>query len=205
VTRWRRRAAALAVAACVAPLGATYVDDSAAKKAQQRQQDNIAVATTETDGARAFDFAWSLRRQEGGVVDHRNIANAAARCTDCRATSIAFQVVIVEGSPSQLTPRNQAVAINDQCTRCIVYAGARQFVRVVDGDVRFTRAGIETLVDVRRQLRALEDGDLDVAALAAKVEEQEQRVLQVLRVELVTEDDQRARVRDRDDHEADDH
>ena len=58
------------------------------------RQDNRAVATTEQDGARVFDFAWSLDRQRGGVVDHSNVANAAARCTDCRATAIAFQIVL---------------------------------------------------------------------------------------------------------------
>jgi putative peptide zinc metalloprotease protein len=197
----RRAAALLATLACAAPagLGVAQADD------KQRSKDNVAVATTETDGARAFDFSYSLHRQRGGVVDHRNIANAAARCTDCRATSIAFQIVLVRGTPEQLTPRNQAVAINDQCTRCVVYAGARQFVRVVDGDVRFTEEGVRTLLDVRNQLRALEHADLDVAGLAAKVEEQEQRVLQVLRDELVAKDDgSRAHVRDRDDNEADD-
>jgi hypothetical protein len=199
----RRRAAALVAAVgCVVPFGAAYADDGGTT---QRKQDNIAVATTETDGARAFDFSYSVRKQHGGVVDHRNVANAAARCTDCRATAIAFQIVIVDGKPEQLAPRNQAVAINDGCTRCLVYAGARQFVRVVDGEVRFTREGVNTLLDVRNQLRALEDGDLGVAALAAKVEEQEQRVLQVLRDELVTKDDRRAGIRDRDDNQADDH
>ena len=74
-----------------------------------------------------------------------NTAQAGARCTDCRATAIAFQVVIVEGQPTQVAPVNKAVAVNDQCTRCVVYAGARQLVRVVDKPVRFTAKGALTL------------------------------------------------------------
>jgi putative peptide zinc metalloprotease protein len=204
MTTLRRRAiAAATLLACAAPFGVAQAQD-AATESQTRKQDNIAVATTEQDGTRAFDFAWSLRRQRGGVVDHRNIANAAARCSDCRATAIAFQVVLATGSPSPVTPRNQAVAINDQCTRCVVYAGARQFVRVVAGEARFTGKGLATLFDVRRDLRALEGQDLGVAALTAAVEAQEARVVQVLTDEVVTSSGERSRVRDRDDSQADD-
>ncbi len=188
----RRGAAAAAVLACAVPLGIAQAQDS-----PPRKQDNIAVATTEVDGAKAFDFQWSLDRQKGGVVDHRNIANAAARCTGCRATAIAFQVVLATGSPSSVTPHNQAVAINDQCTQCVVYAGARQFVRVVAGEANFTEAGRATLADVRKDLRALEGQDLDVAALQAAVETQEARVLNVLTTQVVTSDGKRSTYRSR--------
>lgn len=196
----RRLTAGIALLACAAPFGVAQAQD-----ATTRDKDNLAVATTEQDGARAFDFAWSLDRQRGGVVDHRNIANAAARCTDCRATAIAFQIVLVSGTPTQVAPRNQAVAINDQCTNCVVYAGARQFVRVVGaGGARFTGEGRATLADVRNDLRALERRDLDVDALTAAVEAQEARVLRVLTEEVVTRGGKRSSYRDRDDRQADD-
>lgn len=196
----RRAVAVAALLACATPFGVAQAQDGSI--GSQTGKDTIAVATTEVDGARAFDFEWSLHRQRAGIVDHRNIANAAARCTDCRATAIAFQVVLVEGSPSQLTPRNQAVAINDQCTRCVVYAGARQFVRVVPEGTRITRDGLYTLVDVRRDLAALEGQDLDVAALTAAVETQESRVLQVLTEELHTSSGKQSSARDREDRQA---
>ena len=186
--------------ACAAPLGVAQAQD------KQRKQDNIAVATTEQDGGNAFDFAWSVRRERGDVVDNKNVANAAARCTDCRATSIAFQIVLARGNPSQVTPHNQAVAINDACTRCVVYAGARQFVRVVpEGGARFTGEGRSTLSDVRNDLRALEGQDLTYEELHAAVEEQEARVLQVLVEEVVTYAGGRTQYRDKDDRQADDH
>ena len=144
----RRVAAGVAVLACAAPFGVAQAQDAT------RDKDNLAVATTEPDGARAFDFSYSVEYQRGGVVDHKNIANAAARCTDCRATAIAFQIVLVNGSPTQLVPHNQAVAINDQCTNCVVYAGARQFVRTVsDGHAHHARGPLHALRRAPRSRR----------------------------------------------------
>ena len=194
--RRRRLLVALAVAACAVP--------GAAIGEEVRTQDNIAVAVTETDGAREFDFSWEVIRQRRGTVDSRNIANGAARCTGCRATAIAFQVVLAWGDIDGVTPRNQAVAINDQCTSCVVYAGARQFVRVVDEPARFTDAGRAILAEVRDELRTLGTGDLTVDEQIAVVEAQEKRVFQVITEEVVpTAGEGSLMVEDRDDREAD--
>jgi putative peptide zinc metalloprotease protein len=182
VTTLRRRLiAGAALLACATPFGVAQAQDA-------DDQLNRAVAVTEQDGSRAFDFQWQLDRQRGGVVAHQNIANAAARCTDCRATAIAFQIVLASRGSKVGTVQNQAVAINDQCTNCVVYAGARQFVRVIAdaNNAAFTDAGRATLSDVRNDLRALEDQNLDVDALTAVVEAQEARVLKVLTEEVVT-------------------
>ena len=172
----RRRLAALAILICAAPAGVAQAESP---------RNNVATATIEEDGGRAFAFEWSVDRQRGGVVDHQNIAQAGARCTDCRATAIAFQIVIVEGQPEKLEPLNRAVAVNDQCARCEVYAGARQLVRVVDKPVRFTVRGALVLLDVRHDLRKLEGQDLTAGQLATELEAQEARVLDVLQNELV--------------------
>lgn len=196
----RFTAFALVATAGAAPLGVAQADDDAPAK----RGENVAIATVEKDGARAFDAKWQVVRQRGGAIEQRNAATATARCTDCRATAIAFQVVVVEGSPSIINPRNEAVAINTECTRCTVYAGARQFVRVVRGPVRFTSAGRSTLRDVRVTLRALEGQELTPAQLTAAVEEQEARVRAVLDEQLVAKDGRRANTGPRDDREADD-
>jgi hypothetical protein len=194
--RRRFAAAVAAFVACAAPAGAAQAAP---------RHDNIATATAEADGARSFAFEWSLLRERAGVIDHQNIAQAGARCTDCRATAIAFQVLIVEGQPERLAPVNRAVAVNDQCTRCVVYAGARQLVRVVDKPVRFTARGALTLLDVRRDLRALEQQpDLTAGQLAAALEEQETRVLTVLSDELVAREGKSWRVLRKHDRRADD-
>jgi putative peptide zinc metalloprotease protein len=156
----------------------------------QRHQDNVATADIEQDGGRAFDLEFEVLTQSGrNDVDNLNAANASARCTGCRATAIAFQIVLVSGMPERLTPHNRAVAINDQCTQCVVAAEARQFVRVVDEPVKFSDAGRQALADVREQLRALEAQDLSLADLHIAVEAQEARVLEVMRNEVVPKAD----------------
>jgi putative peptide zinc metalloprotease protein len=178
----RRVIAGAALLACAAPLGVAQAQSASGDEV------NRAVATNEQDGGRAFDFSWSLLRQRGGVVNQQNVANAAARCTGCRATAIAFQVVLASRSATVGSPHNQALAITDQCTSCVVYAGAGQFIRVVSdaNNATFTDEGRATLADVRNDLRALEAQDLDVAALDAAVDAQKARVVQVLTDEVVT-------------------
>jgi putative peptide zinc metalloprotease protein len=122
-------------------------------------------------------------------VDNFNAANAGARCTGCRATAIAFQIVLVSGVPDRLVPHNRAVAVNDSCTECVVTAEARQFVRVVDQPVKFTDAGRAVLADVRQQLRALASQDLSLAQIHDAVETQEARVRAVLADEVVAKAD----------------
>ena len=150
--------------------------------------ENVATATIEQDGGRAFDFAWDIAKQRGGVVEHFNAANAAARCTGCEATAIAFQIVIAWGA-DRVAPVNQAVALNHECTQCLVAAEARQFVRVVDAPVTLTGAGRAELTEVRRNLSALEAQDLPLDQLHQAVEQQQARVRDVLSRELVLTSD----------------
>jgi putative peptide zinc metalloprotease protein len=174
-------AALVLVAACLLPAGGAQAEPI-------RHEDNVATATIEQDNGRAFDLAFEVLTQRGGDVDELNAAYAGARCTDCRATAIAFQIVLVSGTPRAVTPQNRAVAINDSCTRCVVAAEARQFVRVVDQRVMFTDTARAILADVRRLLRSLEGQDLALADLHAAVEQQEERVRQVMTDEIVPKD-----------------
>jgi hypothetical protein len=179
MTRLARRSALLVatVLACSLPFGSAQAAPGT---------ENVATAITERDESQVFDFAWDVSRQRGdGVVDHLNAATARARCIRCGATAIAFQIVLVSGSPTTVTPRNTAEAINLECTECTVVAEARQFVRVVPAPVRFTGAGRAVLADVRGQLQGLEAANLRVDELHQAVETQEARVLGVLQSELV--------------------
>src|SRR5215216_6771722 len=133
---------------CVLPVGSAHAFTST---------DNSATAIIEVDHGKAFDFAWNLSRQRGDAdVTNWNSATAKGRCVECRATAIAFQIVLVSGSPNVVVPRNTAEALNLECTNCTVAAEARQFVRVVEDPVRFTGRGRAILADVRQHLRALE-------------------------------------------------
>ena len=157
--------------------------------AEAAHRENVATATIEQDAGRAFDFAWDISRQRGGVVDHHNAARAAARCTRCSATAIAFQIVIVSGAPSTVVPINEAVALNHQCTECVAVAEARQFVRVVDAPVRLTGAGREQLAEVRRTLAGLDAADVPLDKLHGAVERSEATIRTVLAEELVRKGD----------------
>ncbi len=181
MTRTTRRyaVALLTVLACALPAGG----------AQAAHRENVAQATIEQDAGRAFDFAWDISHQRGGVVDHANKAHAAGRCIECEATAIAFQIVLVSGAPSTVAPTNEAVALNLECPRCEVVAEARQFVRVVDAPVRLTNTGRRELREVRWTLRALEAQDPPIDQLHQAVEAQEARVRQVLSTELVLRSD----------------
>jgi putative peptide zinc metalloprotease protein len=175
-----RRCATVAVAlvACLLPHGSTQAAPDT---------ENTATAVIEQDAGRSFDFAWDLHKYNGDAdVRHLNSATARARCVGCRATAIAFQVVIAVGSPTTVAPVNLAEAINLECTECVVVAEARQFVRVVPDPVQLTDTGRAVLNDVRVDLAALETQDaLPLDQLHQAVEAQEARVRQVLQDELV--------------------
>jgi putative peptide zinc metalloprotease protein len=174
----RTAAAVLTLLACALPAGG----------AQAAHRENVAQAVIEQDAGRAFDFAWDIAKQRGGAVDHLNAANAAARCVRCEATAIAFQIVIASEA-QRVAPINQAVALNHQCTECVVVAEARQFVRVVDAPVKLSGRGRAELADVRRQLRALEAQDPPLDQLHQAIELQEARVREILGRELVLKSD----------------
>ena len=176
--------ALLLTLACASPAGA---------QAGSPGHDNVASATTETDGTRTSDFAWDVTQQRSGDVDELNSATAAAQCTDCGATAIAFQVVLASGTPQTVAPRNLAVALNDRCTRCVAVAEARQFVRVFDRPVKPTAAGREELANVHQDLRELAGRDLPPAELHAAVEQDAARVQAVLATDVVPKADPGAR------------
>jgi putative peptide zinc metalloprotease protein len=183
MTALSRRWAALllTVAGCALPTGSALAATST---------DNSATAIIEVDHGRAFDFAWNVSRQRSDAdVTNWNSATAKGRCVECRATAIAFQIVLVSGSPSVVVPRNTAEALNFECTNCTVAAEARQFVRVVEDPVRFTGEGRAILADVRQRLRALEAQDLPVDQVHAVVEAQEARVRAALANQLVLASD----------------
>jgi hypothetical protein len=157
---------------------------SGAQAAPASHHDNVASAVTETDGSHVADFAWGISRQRGGDVDQLNSAQATARCTDCGARAIAFQIVLASGAGTVM-PRNEAVALNVECTRCEVAAEARQFVRVYPQSMRLTGPGMVQLADVREDLRSLTVQSLPLAALHQAVEKDEARVTAILDSELV--------------------
>jgi hypothetical protein len=187
VTALTRRTAALfaATVACALPI-------AGGAQADPRTPDNVATAVIQHDDGRAFDFAWNVSRQRGiDVVDHLNKAEARASCLRCSATAIAFQVVLVSGTPTPrvVTPVNIADAQNIGCTECVTTAFARQFVRVIPARARISGDGRATLNAVRDRLAALETQNLSPGDTLQVVEAEEARVKEVLNTELVLSND----------------
>src|SRR5215208_4249559 len=169
------------VLVCALPLGSAQAAPAS---------ENVATAIIQQDDGEAFDFAWDIHRQTGddAVLD-LNKAQALAQCSRCEATAIAFQIVLVSGSPETVIPRNLAEAVNDGCTECTAIAEARQFVRVTPEPVKLTRGGRAVLSDVRRDLAALESQDLPIDQLHQAVETEEARIREVLADDLVLASD----------------
>lgn len=174
-------AALAALALALAAPGAARGDG----ENEGRSQDNAAIAINTKDGSSVFRLAFSIRRVAGDVVDHQNVAFAFASCESCRTTAIAIQIVLVESSPSVVTPVNVAIALNENCTLCQTFASAYQFVVGTGGPVRFTAKGRRELAQIRRELRALRKEDLTPAELDARIQPLMERVKVVLDTQLV--------------------
>jgi putative peptide zinc metalloprotease protein len=113
--------------------------------------DNQALAVNTTDGSTNYVVALShLWVTNGGPVKQRNTAYAAASCSDCRTVAVAFQVLFVVGYAQVITPINDAVAVNYQCTSCTTNALAVQLA--VSLTRRPRRAAMKKIAAVWAQL-----------------------------------------------------
>jgi putative peptide zinc metalloprotease protein len=148
-------------------------------------QDNSAVAVNTEDGTSIFELAFDIHEVTGEVVDSTNAAVAYASCEDCQSIAIAFQIVLVFSDPEVVTPENVAVAVNYECTSCISFASAFQWVIGTGGPVEFTREGKKRLKALKRQLKALRRRDLTLEELIAELEEIRAEIADILATELV--------------------
>ena len=141
-------------------------------------QDNAAVAVNTKDGTSLIRVAFKIARVNKDVVDNANAAVAWASCTECEAVAIAFQIVLVFSDPSVVTPTNLAIGVNWECTACVAFADAHQWVLGTGGNVHFTAEGNRRLAEVRRRLHdlrhaenlSLDDLRAELEAIAAEIE-----------------------------------
>src|SRR3954453_23937260 len=147
--------------------------------------DNAAIAVNTKDGTTGFKVAFAIRHVMGDVVDPTNGAVAYASCTDCAAVAIAFEIVLVEGDPSTVTPTNVAIAINENCDTCVAVAEAYQFVLGSGGLVHFDHEGNKILSEIRRELHSLKKQDLTLDQLQAELDSISARIADVLANHLV--------------------
>jgi putative peptide zinc metalloprotease protein len=147
--------------------------------------DNAAISVNTKDGTTVFKVAFAIRHVMGDVVDQTNGAVAYASCSDCAAVAIAFEIVLVEGNPSTVTPTNVAIAFNENCDTCVAVAEAYQFVLGTGGLVHFDHEGNKILSEIRRELHSLRKEDLTIEQLQARLDDIAARIRDVLANHLV--------------------
>jgi putative peptide zinc metalloprotease protein len=148
--------------------------------------DNAAIAVNTKDGATVFKVAFAIRHVMGDVVDETNAAVAYNSCSDCAAVAIAFELVLVEGSPSVVSPQNVSIAINENCTTCVAVAEAYQFVLGGGtGPVHFDDEGNRILAEIRKELHSLKKEDLTLDELQARLDAMSAQIADVLANHLV--------------------
>ena len=155
-----RSTARLLLAALVA---ATVLATTPAVSAQS--QDNTAVATNTQDGKSVFKLAFSVKKVTGDV-DAQNTAVAYSSCTDCRTVAVAIQIILIADDVGTVTPENEAVALNFDCTECETLARAFQFVYGDGEELEFTKEGKKRLHDLKKRVQDLKHrDDLSIAQL----------------------------------------
>jgi hypothetical protein len=95
------------------------------------------------------------------------------------------QALLITNDATVVTPTNLAIALNEGCIDCQTLADAVQVVASTNGPVRFTAAGIEEVVDIRRDLRALRRSGLPIAEIEQRLDVLAQRFVDVLANELI--------------------
>ncbi|HEX2048668.1 MAG TPA: hypothetical protein VHF27_12950, partial [Acidimicrobiales bacterium] len=148
--------------------------------------ENVAVATNQTDGAAVAEASVQFRMAPNGVIDEENTAHALASCGDCQTLAVAFQLVLVPRDFHTLVPRNEAVAGNLACEECLTWASAKQVFVVTGGPASLTGAGHQRIRDLEARVEALEAElpTLTLAELAAEVDAAFEELLDVARTEV---------------------
>lgn len=157
-----------------------------AASAQDAGGDTSAVAVNTKDGSTLFRFAFSIKQIMGEVVDQSNAAVAYANCEECTTVAISVQVLLVSGSPDEVTPTNLAVALNEDCTECQTLAAAYQFVFGNGEELRFTAEGRRRIADIRRRFQALRNAGLSVEEIQEQADALAGELRDVLRTEITT-------------------
>lgn len=117
--------------------------------------DNPVLVLNETDSSHQARGGTAVTIAASATVDSENLALAQASCTDCRTVAVAVQAVLITTNASTVTPKNAAVAVNSDCTRCETGAFAYQYVVSPRVPVRLSDAGRAEIERLRREISAV--------------------------------------------------
>ena len=165
--------------------GASSSDTTASSPAGGNGDDNAAVGVNTKDGKTVYAFRLKIVQVTGETVDAGNAAVAVnSGCTGCSTVAVAFEGVVVVGSPSDFEPTNLAWASNVNCSGCTAFADAYQQVVQTSTRVRVTKEGRTQIASIRQDLNDLKHSDLTLDQIKARVAADEQAFADVLRNQL---------------------
>lgn len=199
---WLRRPAALTALSAVALVGllsggytvaravsgspAASTSDGSTSGGGSDGGSNVAGKVNTTDGRTVYAIKLKIVQTASETVDPLNAAVAVNDgCTDCTTVAIAFEGVVVIGSPDSFTPTNLALAYNQDCSGCVAFADAYQQVVQVSTRVRITGEGRRKVAAIRQDLNSLRTSDLSYEQIRDRVAAAHQAFADVLRNEIV--------------------
>jgi hypothetical protein len=131
---------------------------------------NVVHAINKRDHRFELQGSADYVRAERDTVMPGNEALAYSSCTDCQTLALALQLTVYEDGAEVVKPVNAALAINENCTRCLTIARAIQYVIPVP-DIKAVPKEVRKLVEeLDRELRRLENVDSLQGEKAQEVE-----------------------------------
>jgi putative peptide zinc metalloprotease protein len=128
---------------------------SFAPTAAGASDENVVVASNQTDGAAVVAAGVQYRIAPNGVIDEENRAYAGASCTGCQTVAAAFQLVLVTREYRTFVPQNEAFAANVACEECLTWASAKQIIVVTDGPATLSGTGHLRMQALEERIQAL--------------------------------------------------
>jgi putative peptide zinc metalloprotease protein len=142
---------------------------------------NVAAGVNTQDGRTVYAVKLKIVQTASDTVDATNAAVAVnSGCTGCSTVAVAFEGVLITGSPSTFDPTNLALAYNQDCSGCTAFAAAYQQTVQSSTRVRITGAGRRQVAAIRQDLESLRHEDLTLDQVVARVKADEQAFADVL-------------------------
>ncbi|MEA2531903.1 MAG: putative peptide zinc metalloprotease protein [Thermomicrobiales bacterium] len=116
---------------------------------------NIVHNKNHKDGRLRVRGRVQLNRITGQTVAPVNSAYAYSSCTECQTLAVAMQINLIGRDAKQVAPKNEAVAVNWECNRCVTVAVALQYVYSVDDPHEVPRDVDRLIKQMNRELKSV--------------------------------------------------
>lgn len=140
---------------------------------------NVVFVLNRQDGDLRVRGRVRLVHVNGDRAEPVNAAFAYSSCTDCQSYAVALEIALISPDASVIAPQNRARAINYECTRCVTFARAIQYVYAVDDPDQMPDNVGRLVRDMERELRDISrdrritpaEADARVSAVIAQFQE----------------------------------